>query len=141
MRARPGRSSLLRRLAVDQHLWIKPMDWYTRPVLFVTDTKTSVAFYLETLGFQEDWTHIEDDELLVAQVSRNGLEIILNRDTARAGTGRVFVSLDDEHAEALTKDLENKRIGSNRHWGMPVTEVQDLDGNELFFSPPVLAAG
>ena len=117
------------------------MDWYTRPVLFVTDTKTSVAFYLETLGFQEDWTHIEDDELLVAQVSRNGLEIILNRDTARAGTGRVFVSLDDEHAEALTKDLENKRIGSNRHWGMPVTEVQDLDGNELFFSPPVLTAG
>ena len=115
------------------------MDWYTRPVLFVTDTKTSVAFYLETLGFQEDWTYVEDDELLVAQVSRNGLEIILNRDTARAGTGRLFVSLDDEQTEAVTKELENKRIGSNRHWGMPVTEVQDLDGNELLFSPPVLA--
>ena len=122
----------------DQYLWIKPMDWYTRPVLFVTDTKKSVAFYLETLGFTEDWTHIENDELLVAQVSRNGLEIIVNRDPARAGTGRVFVSLDDEQAGALMKDLEYKNVGNNKHWGMPVTEVLDLDGNELFFSPPVL---
>ena len=118
-------------------LQINSMDWYTRPVLFVAETKESLAYYLETLGFKEDWSHIENDELLVAQISRDGFEIILNKDAQRAGMGRVFISLHDEQVDALHKDLLEKSVGHNKHWGMPVTEVLDLDGNELLFSPPV----
>lgn len=113
-------------------------DWYSRTVFFVKDTQRSLTFYVEKLGFNEDWTHKEEDKLIVAQVSRNGFEIILNKDIEKAGNGRIFISLHDEHVEPFRKEIKEKKISvSDKSWGMPVTEIVDTDGNELFFSPIV----
>ena len=112
-----------------------------RMVFFVEDTQKSLAFYVEKLGFTEDWTHVENDEMLVAQVNRDGFEIILNKDVNKAGKGKVFISLDDEQVDPLRKEIKEKGLMTTaRSWGMPVTEILDLDKNELLFSPPVSEA-
>jgi len=116
-------------------------NWYSRTVFFVTDTQKSLEFYIEKLGFTEDWTHVDNDEMLVAQVNRDGFEIILNKDIDKAGKGRIFISLYDEQVNPLRKEIKAKGITtSNKNWGMPVTEVLDLDKNELYFFPPVSEA-
>lgn len=53
-------------------------SWYARPVLHVADVQASVDFYRDKLGFTETWRHAEDNELLIAQVDRDGCAIILS---------------------------------------------------------------
>ena len=108
--------------------------WYSRPVFFVRDTAKSLSFYIDKLGFKQDWTYLHDGEVIVAQVSRHGFELILNKDAARAGSGRIYFHLTDEQVAALRDEVESKGVStSDRQWGMPITEVPDPDGNELFF--------
>ena len=83
-------------------------EWYSRTVFFVKDTQKSLAFYVDKLGFTEDWTYVENAEMLVAQVNRDGFEIILNKDANKAGKGRVFISLDDEQVDPLRKEIKEK---------------------------------
>ena len=112
--------------------------WYTRTVFFVGDVQASLEFYIGKLGFEEDWRNDDVDELLVAQVSRDSCEIILNKDDGRHGKGRVFISLFDEHVEPLRQKIEESGVvTTDRRWGMPVTEILDIDGNELYFSPQI----
>ena len=109
--------------------------WYFRPVLFVKDAEASYRHYVEALGFKGEWRHEEDGALLVGQVSRDHMEIILNRDTDRAGKGRVFLSVDDGVARKVTAVMHKSGADvRDGHWGMPVVIVRDLDGNELIFS-------
>jgi catechol 2,3-dioxygenase-like lactoylglutathione lyase family enzyme len=111
--------------------------WYSRPVFFVRDTPASIAHFVEKLGFSLDWNHDEGGRAFVGQVRRDGFELIVAQDEDRAGRGRVFISLDADQAKALLADLEMRRIPARRsHWGMPVIEILDVDGNELVFSPP-----
>jgi catechol 2,3-dioxygenase-like lactoylglutathione lyase family enzyme len=111
--------------------------WYSRPVFFVKDTPGALAFYLGKLGFSLDWQHDEDGRAFVGQVKRAGLELILAQDADKAGHGRVFISIDAEQTTALKADLEKRKLPLREtNWGMPVIEILDEDGNELFFSPP-----
>jgi len=111
--------------------------WYSRSVFFVKDTPEALAFFVEKLGFSLDWNHEEDGRAFVCQVRRDGFELILAQDADKAGRGRVFISLDDEQAQALRADIEKRRIPVREsHWGMPVIEILDIDNNELLFSPP-----
>jgi catechol 2,3-dioxygenase-like lactoylglutathione lyase family enzyme len=111
--------------------------WYSRPVFFVKDTPAALGFYVGKLGFSLDWNHEEDGRAFVCQVKRNGFELILAQDAEKAGHGRVFISLDDEQTGALRSDLAQRSVPLREsHWGMPVIETFDLDGNELVFSPP-----
>jgi hypothetical protein len=68
-----------------------------RSVFFVGDTPRALEYYTNTLGFSLDWTHKEQGQPFVAQVSLLGLEIILNQTEqntqGRAGSGRIFVSM------------------------------------------------
>ena len=57
-------------------------EWYSRPVLIVSDIDRSVDFYVRQLGFTQHW-RVEDEEeeggkALVAQVDRPGCELILS---------------------------------------------------------------
>lgn len=113
-------------------------NWYSRPIFFVKDPKKSIEFYVGQLGFEEIWAHKENDEVIVAQVSKNGFEIILNKDAERAGKGRAFISLDDEQTQSFKGEIAGKGLGHDKSWGMPVTEILDIDNNELLFSPPVV---
>lgn len=112
---------------------------YGRPVLFVRDASAAAAFYCKQLGFGQDWVHEEQGEVVVVQVSRWGYEIILNRDTERAGKGRIFFSLCEQQKAPLRESLARAGVpASQRSWGMAVTEVRDPDGNELLLHPPLL---
>ena len=51
--------------------------WYTRAIVPVANVQRSVDFYAR-LGFREDWRHAEANDLLVAQVSRQGCELLLS---------------------------------------------------------------
>src|SRR5688572_26819664 len=66
--------------------------WYARPVFFVADCERALGFYT-ALGFREAWRNDENGSLVAVQVNRGGAELILNRNAARAGGGRLFLSL------------------------------------------------
>ena len=109
-------------------------SWYSRPVFFVGDVERSLAFYIERLGFSECWRHEDGETLVAAQVERNDLEVILNRDSEKAGKSRVFMSLDrGQVRQAMGEFQSGGAEVSSSHWGMPVMCVADPDGNELYF--------
>ena len=41
---------------------------YARPVFFVSDTERSLRFFVDQLGFSEDWAYKEEDRVYVCQV-------------------------------------------------------------------------
>jgi catechol 2,3-dioxygenase-like lactoylglutathione lyase family enzyme len=110
--------------------------WYARTVFFVDDTAAAIDFYCNQLGFSQDWDYREQDRVLVAQVSRNDIEIILNHDPDRAGCGRIYFELLDEQVQALVDELgANSPLLTHLSWGVPVTAISDPDGNQVYFSP------
>jgi catechol 2,3-dioxygenase-like lactoylglutathione lyase family enzyme len=111
---------------------------YARAVFFVKNTERSLRFYVEKLGFSEDWTHREGDHVYVCQVSLFGFEVILNQvhseTQGRAGHGRVFIGLEDDQIETVRKHIATHGIQAERRdWGQPTLVIKDLDANEMFF--------
>ena len=84
---------------------------YARAVFFVADIERSTRFYTEQLGFALDW----DSKDGVLQVSLLGFELILNqtwRDApGRAGTGRLFIGLDDDQEDHSANIWPLERYG------------------------------
>ena len=112
-------------------------NWYSRPVFFVKDAEHSIEFYKEKLGFALDWNHQEGGRAYVCQVSRSGFELILAQDEGKAGHGRVFIALNVAQEREIRKEIEDKQIdATDSTWGLPIIKILDVDGNELFFSPP-----
>lgn len=130
--------SLLVNIFIELRRASKTMNnWYFRPVFFVKNAKSSMDFYMEKLGFSFNWKHEEEGRVYVCQVSRDEFELILQVDILKAGKSRVFISLDAEQEKELRKDINDKQIeASDSSWGMPIIKILDLDGNEIFFSPP-----
>jgi catechol 2,3-dioxygenase-like lactoylglutathione lyase family enzyme len=107
--------------------------WYTRPVLFVADIQRARAFYVDQLGFGVAW-HEGDGAGTVCQVNHGECEIILCEDAPRAGRGRLFVELAAEALSALRHELAERSVATRETWwGSDVVQVDDPDGNELFF--------
>ncbi len=116
-----------------------PATWYARPILLVRDVDASVAFYTEQLGFTEAWRFEPPGQApLIAQVDRNGCELILSCQwPGKVGAGMMFISLDLEVLEALRGDLEAKGVEvTETRWGYRTMVVGDTDGNQLFFPYP-----
>ena len=116
--------------------------WYARPVLFVSDIDRASAFYVERLGFTERWRFGDDGQTMVAQVDREGCELILSSQWPdKAGTSLMFISLDDGVIDSLRVGFEERGIGvKDGHWGYPLMIVADPDGNQLYFPYPQQAA-
>ncbi len=108
--------------------------WYTRAIVPVADVQRSADFH-KRLGFAEDWRHAEDGQLLVAQVSRQGCELILSAQWPdRTGKSLAFISLDDDEIDAVRADFERAGVPvSDGHWGYRLMIVEDPDGNQLLF--------
>jgi catechol 2,3-dioxygenase-like lactoylglutathione lyase family enzyme len=111
---------------------------YARAVFFVENAERALRFYVDQLGFSEDWSYEEAGKVFVCQVSLFGFELILNeiddQTHTRAGHGRVFIGLDDDQIEPVRKHLAANGIQAERRdWGKPTLAIGDLDGNELFF--------
>lgn len=85
--------------------------WYSRPVLFVADIDKSVDFYVKQLGFAQPWRYEDDGKAFVAQVDRQGCELILSSQWPdKVGQGLMFISLDPGVLDALRADLEAREL-------------------------------
>lgn len=111
--------------------------WYSRPILCVEDVQRSIDFYARC-GLTEDWRHEEDGQLLVAQVSRPGCELILACQwPEKNGAGMMFLSLDRKDFAPLRDTLEKADVRVEEGWwGYPSLIVTDPDGNQLYFPDP-----
>jgi catechol 2,3-dioxygenase-like lactoylglutathione lyase family enzyme len=110
---------------------------YARAVFFVSNTESALRYYVERLGFSEDWAHREEGTVYVCQVSLFGFELILNQahdeTRERAGHGRVYIGLEDDQIGPVLEHIAAKGIQTERReWGQPTLVIKDLDGNELF---------
>lgn len=112
--------------------------WYSRPVLFVADIDSTVSFYVGKLGFKEDWRFDEGGTPFVAQVGRDGCELIFSTQWPdKSGTGMMFLSLDLDVLEAARKDMEARGAPVREdNWGYRCAIVDDPDGNQLYFAYP-----
>lgn len=110
-------------------------EWYSRPVLFVTDIDRSVDFYVKQLGFTQNWRYEEAGKAWVAQVARQGCELILTAEWPdKAGRALMFISLDSKVLNAVRTELEERGVEvKDGHWGYPLMVIVDPDGNELYF--------
>ena len=110
--------------------------WYSRTVLFVTDIDRSVDFYVKQLGFTQKWRFVVEGSAGVAQVSRPGLELILESETPdKIGKGVQFISLDQKDLDALRAELEGRGVEvKDGVWGYRVMVVTDPDGNAFYFA-------
>jgi catechol 2,3-dioxygenase-like lactoylglutathione lyase family enzyme len=110
--------------------------WYARPVFFVADLDRALRFYVDGLGFRKDW-HADDGRGTVCQVSRSECEIILCQETVRRDKARLFVELTAEGLSDLRRELAARSVPHTATWwGYDTTQVDDPDGNELFFPVP-----
>jgi catechol 2,3-dioxygenase-like lactoylglutathione lyase family enzyme len=110
---------------------------YARAVFFVENAERSLRFYVEQLGFSEDWAYRDEGRVYVCQVSLFGFELILNQvndqTQSRAGHGRVFIGLEDEQLGPVRRHIAAHGIQTERRdWGQPTLVIRDLDANELF---------
>jgi catechol 2,3-dioxygenase-like lactoylglutathione lyase family enzyme len=116
-------------------------SWYARPVFHVADVPASIAFYRDKLGFTEEWKFEDGGVPFVAQVERDGCEIIFSSQwPEKRGKGLLFVSLGDgslETMNAARADLEARGAPvTDGQWGYRLFVVTDPDGNQLFFNYP-----
>ena len=112
-------------------------EWYSRPVLFVSDIDRSVDFYVKQFGFTENWRFDSaGGKESVAQVARSGMELILTSELSE-NTGKclMFLSLDgDDAVDALRAELEGRSVDVKEGvWGYRVMVITDPDGNEFYF--------
>jgi len=123
-------------------------DWFARPVLHVTDVEASLRFYVDRLGFTSPWRYEEDGRVRVAQAERQGCALILSDHwPEKAGKGLMFISVNETREaqiaalDALRGELEAKDVPVKEgSWGYRLLEVDDPDGNQLFFNYPSEAA-
>ena len=123
-------------------------DWFSRPVLHVTDVEASLRFYVDRLGFTNPWRYEEDGRARVAQAERQGCAVILaDQWPEKVGKGLVFVSVNETPEaqiaalDALRAELEAKGVPVKEgSWGYRLLVVDDPDGNQLFFNYPTETA-
>jgi catechol 2,3-dioxygenase-like lactoylglutathione lyase family enzyme len=110
--------------------------WYTRPVLFVADLNRALHFYVDMLGFEKSW-HTDDGAGTICQVNHGECEIILCEDAARTDRTRLFIELTADGLAELRRELVERSVPSKETWwGYDTLQVDDPDGNELFFPTP-----
>jgi len=105
-------------------------------VFFVADVNRAARFFIDMLGFKKKW-HSGDGAGRVCQVDHGECEIILCEDDTRKDKSRLFVELTQEGLEDLRRELAARAVPiKERWWGYDTIEVDDPDGNELFFPLP-----
>ncbi|MGE0740072.1 MAG: VOC family protein [Hyphomonadaceae bacterium] len=116
-------------------------DWFARPVFHVADVPRSIEFYVQKPGFEQRWQFDEGGTVFVAQVERQGCEIILcSQWPEKVGKGLLFVSLGDGSLatmDAARAELETRGAPvRDGRWGYRLFVIDDPDGNQLFFNYP-----
>ena len=110
--------------------------WYARPVFFVADVQRAARFYVDMLGCEKGW-HSGDGAGTVCQVNHGECEIILCEDGNRRDRARLFIELTAAGLADLRRELGTRSVPvKETWWGYDTLQVDDPDGNELFFPVP-----
>lgn len=101
------------------------------PILFVTDMKRSLRFYVDLLDFKNAEWGDED----FTGVSRDGCTILLSKNSQ--GQPGTWVYVGVENAREVYEDLSSKGVTilmepTNKPWALEVN-VEDPDGHVLRF--------
>jgi uncharacterized glyoxalase superfamily protein PhnB len=116
------------------------------PILRIFDEAKAREFYIDYLGFVEDWQHRFDEALpLYLQVSRDGCVLHLTEHHGDASPGaslRIAVTeLTALHAELSAKSYRYVRPGiEEMPWGSRDMSIKDPFGNRLTFTEPATSA-
>ena len=115
--------------------------FYSRSVFYVSDAERSLDFYTNTLGFSVDWNYAPKGRAFVFQVSWFGVQLIINEiedwTKGRAGHGRLFIGIADDHLQPVREHLRKHDIRTEVvPWGEPTLLIRDPDGNWLTFWLP-----
>ncbi|GDY12929.1 hypothetical protein LBMAG53_18070 [Planctomycetota bacterium] len=105
-------------------------------VLPVSDLAAAIAFYVDVLGFREDFRFGK-----YAGVSLGAVQIHLNGNAfARAGHGEVYVFVDEVDQLAAAVTARGARVEcplADQAYGLRDVMFLDQDGNRLSFGCPV----
>lgn len=118
------------------------------PVLRVSNIGTAVRYFTERLGFLSHGVYPagDEDHAFYAYLSRDGVNVHLERGTQISGGAVYFVVRDVDliHAEFRSAgadvlyDPDQPVQGpGDQPWGMREIWVRDLDGNVLRFGQPL----
>ncbi|WP_169569022.1 glyoxalase superfamily protein [Sneathiella limimaris] len=107
------------------------------PILRIFDIEKAREFYLDFLGFEEDWLHQPEEQPTYRQISRDGLVLHLTEHYADSVPGvRIFIPTGDIegfHQELHLKSFKFANPGLDTvPWGVEFT-VTDPFGNRLTF--------
>ena len=108
------------------------------PILNVKSVAKSIEYYVEKLGFKEDWTW--EDPATFASVSRNGHSIFFcENGQGAAGT---WMSVFVENVDTLFEEYQEKGVTireqpTNCPWGVREMNVEDLDGHRIRFGTSI----
>jgi predicted lactoylglutathione lyase len=99
----------------------------TIPVLPVSNLQNSLDYYVNTLGFKEDWK-----SAAVGSVSRDGCSIMLSELIQSTGPSWVWIGLDVAIFEELKiKGVRVIQEPLNYEWAYEM-KIADPDGNVLW---------
>jgi len=110
------------------------------PILRIFDEAKAREFYLDFLGFKEDWQHrFEPGFPLYLQVSRGDCVLHLTEHHGDCSPGAALrvpvVDLDTLHAELNTKQYRYARPNiEDMPWGTRDMSIKDPFGNRLTFT-------
>ena len=118
-------------------------EFYARPIFRVRDVERSITYYCQKLGFTSSWKS-GDDRPIIAQVGRNGLDVILASGAVTPSAGLPSVlsmslhqpgNLRALHRELLDRGARIVSAPFEVDWqeGTYQLEVEDPDGNVLIF--------
>jgi len=114
------------------------------PQFRITESKRSLAFYVDGLGFRVDWEHrFEPGFPVFMGLSRAGQSIFLSEHTGdcEIGGAAYFVigDVDVYCREIESRGIVPKERPEDAPWGAREMLVVDPDGNRLRFANPVAA--
>ncbi len=115
------------------------------PMLNVADAAATIAWYA-SIGFEVVNTYEEDGEANWAWMSRDGVNIMINRRALppEAATGvNLYIDVDD--VDALWADLKDRVTVSeaitDQFYGMRDFWIEDPNGTILGFGQPISGSG
>lgn len=116
------------------------------PILPTDDLTKARQFYVEGLGFEVTWEHVDDDgHSGLLGIARGAMEITL--DCPMSGHGReACVSLHVGDVDAYYNEWKGRnvpmlRAPKDEEWGSRTFDLLDPSGNTIFVIGPWKSAG
>lgn len=119
------------------------------PILSVNDISASIKFYVDSLGFAENWCMNDDDgtpnfacvKLGDAEILLGTIDFVDKADRDKRGIGiQIYIEvpsetpIDDIYAKAQTTRANITREIETRDWGERAFNVKDPDGYSLMLA-------